>query len=889
MIDRARSYSIVLFEKWADFVGRHSPLVLFLSLLATVGVLIYTMYHFQISTQMTDMISDKLPYRKLEKEFQNAFPQLRETIVVVIDADSPETARLYTDELAKRLKRETKLFKEVYVPGSGNFFERNGLLYMSVKDLEALSENLANAQPLLGLLSKDLTLRGLFSVVERIVSQKGDIEQKKKVVPFLDRLTQTIDSSTSSRPRPLLWQDLILGDAGAKETKRQFIILNPVLDYATLSGGEASIKAIYRIADQLGLHETNGVKVRLTGDIVLAYENLLAARKGMGITTLVSFVLVAVAIMIGLGSGRLVLASLITLLVGFIWTSGFAIFFVGHLNLISVAFGVLFIGLGIDYGIQYCLRYRELISLGQRHHEAMVGTAKGLGVSLFVCTVAAAIGFYSFLPTPYTGVSELGLIAGTGMFINLFLTLTLLPAFLTLMPLRKTSRKESVADRPLYRVPYRYAKAIVIGAVLIGLGTLFFVPKLYFDYNPLNLYNPRSEAVLTIKELFKNEMTCPWTISILAKNAREAEQIAARLKGLKEVREAITLNSFVPKDQPSKLAILSDIALFMPPGLETLKPEKLTYKKNKTSLESLESSLKKVLSAGSEKDGVYATSVSRLYRSLGRLNKTLTDSENGKQALDQLEKSLLSYLPNLFQELNTSLRATPVKETDLPQELRSRYVTSDGRYRVEVFPRENILKTNSLKRFADAVSTLAPNSTDTPVTIREAGNAVVRSFLLATLYAFLAVTLFMLFELKSVLDTALVLAPLVLSLLITGAGSVILAIPFNFANVIVIPLLLGSGVEVFYFIHRFRTDPPPSGNMLETGTARALFISTLTTILSFSTLSFSSHRGIASMGKLLTICIGSLMITTLIFLPAVLKFVKPRKRKMDPRDEPPST
>jgi predicted RND superfamily exporter protein len=240
-------------------------------------------------------------------------------------------------------------------------------------------------------------------------------------------------------------------------------------------------------------------------------------------------------------------------------------FFIGHLNLISVAFGVLFIGLGIDYGIQYFLRYRELIASGQKYHEAMVGTARGLGISLLVCTVAVAIGFYSFLPTPYTGVSELGLIAGTGMFINLFFTLTLLPAFLTLMPLRTTSRKESIANRPLYRVPYRYAKAIVAGAVAIGVGATFFLPKLYFDYNPLNFYNPQSEAVSTTKDLFKNEMTCPWPISIPVENAKEAEEMGVRLKGLKEVQEAITLKSFIPEDQPSKPAILSEIPFFWRP------------------------------------------------------------------------------------------------------------------------------------------------------------------------------------------------------------------------------------------------------------------------------------------------------------------------------------
>ena len=879
MIEQARSYSIRLFEKWADFIGHHSFLVLLLSLLATVGVAIYAVNHFRIDTEMADMISDKLPYRKLEKEFQSAFPQFKETIVVVIDADTPEVSRLYRDKLAERLKRETGLFKGVYAPGGGEFFERNGLLYLSVKDLEALSENLASAQPLLGLISKDLTLRGLFSVIERIVGEEGDMEQKAKLVPFFDRLAQTLDTSTSNRPRPLSWQELILGEAMAADASRQFIILDPVPNKAAFSAGEAGIKAIYRIRDELGLHEASGVRVRLTGDVVLNYENLLTANKGMELTTLLSFLLVAIAVMIGLGSGRLVFASLVTLLVGFIWTLGFALFFVGRLNLISVAFGVLFIGLSIDYGIQYCIRYRELMASGLGHHEAIVETARGLGVSLLVCTVAATIGFYSFLPTPYTGVSELGLIAGTGMLINLFTTLTVLPALLTLLPLKKAGIKEFNVNRRLYQVPYRYAKAIVIGAIALGIGAAFLVPKLYFDYNPLNLYDPHCDAVLTIKELFKNELTCPWPISILAGNAKEAEEMIGRLKGLKEVKEAITITSFVPEDQSRKLAILSDIALFMPPGLDTLKTEKLSYEKNVASLESLESSLRKVLSTTREKDGAYATSVSRLHRSLEQFKKTLTHPENGKEAFNMLEQSLLSYLPNLFHQLKTSLRASVVKESDLPRELRSRYVTPDGRYRVEVFPRENILEPDSLKRFVEAVTALAPNSTDTPVTIREAGNAVVRSFLLAILYAFLAITVFMLIELKSVSDTALVLLPLVLSLLMTGAASVLLDIPFNFANVIVIPLLLGCGVEVIYLIHRFRTDPPSSGNMLETSTARALFFSALTTILSFSALSFSPHQGMASMGKLLTICIGSYMAATFVFLPAVLKFVKPRARK----------
>ena len=870
---RARTFSTHLFERWADFISHHAFLVLFLSALATVGILIYTANHFRIDTELSDMISEKLPYRKLEKDFQTAFPQFKETILAVVDAETPESARLQTEKLAKRLKKETGLFRDVYIPGGGEFFDRTGLLYLSVKDLEALSENLASAQPLLGLISKDFNLQGLFSVVERILSQEGDLEQKIKLIPFIDHLTQTMESAALNRPKQLSWYELVIGKDIAQEASRQFIIIDPVPDGA-LAGGEAAIQAIYRIRDELGLYDANGIKVRLTGDVVLNYENLLIVNKAMGLTTLASFILVALVLVIGLGSGRLVLASLLTLLLGFIWTLGFALFFVGRLNLISVAFGVLFIGLGIDYGIQYCIRYRELITSGLDHHGAVIETAKGLGVGLRLCAVAAAIGFYSFLPTPYTGVSELGLIAGTGMLINLFATLTLLPAFLTLFPLKKTGLKEFTLNRPLYKVPYQNAKAIVVGAIVIAIGTLPFLPKLYFDYNPLNLYSPESEAVLTIQELFKNEGTAPWTISVLARNGQEAEEMAGRLRGLKEVKEAITLASFIPEDQSSKLAILSDIALFMPPGLEALKPEKLTYEKYRTSWESLESSLKKVLSVSSKGADDYTASLSRLQRSLEGFKKIMNDPAKAKEAFDKLEQSLLSNLPILFRQLQTSLQAHAVKESDLPGELRSRYVAPDGRYRIEVFPRENILKADSLKRFVETVAAIAPNSTDAPVTIREAGNAVVRSFLLATLYALLAISLYLLVELRRFQDALLALLPLALSLLMMAAASVIFDLPFNFANVIVVPLLLGSGVEDVYLIYRFRKDPPLSGNMLETSTARALFLSTLTTILSFSALSFSPHRGMASMGKLLTICIGSLMITTLVFLPALLRFVK---------------
>jgi hopanoid biosynthesis associated RND transporter like protein HpnN len=876
MFKWALSFSARLIEWWEGSIRHHSLLVVTISLLATAGVLVYTIKNLQIDTDLSNMISDRLPYRRLEKEFQKAFPQLENTILVVVDAESPEAARHQRDRLVARLKKERSIFKRVYLPGSGEFFDKNGLLYLSVKELQELADNLANVQPLFGLLSRNFSLRGIFSVIEKVIDQQGETEQIESLIPLFDGLRMAFESAASGRPYQVSWQELMFGKGAAREKGRQFIIFEPNLNTNTLSSGEAAIEAVHRIRDELGHHHASGVTVRLTGDVVLAYENLEAVRSGIGISTLLSFILVAIALVLGLGSLRLVFSSLLTLLVGLVWTLGFAIAVIGHLNLISVTFGVLFIGLGIDYGIQFCFRYRELTASGVGYREASVRTAKGMAISLRLCTVGAAIGFYSFLPTAYTGVSELGLIAGTGMFINLLATLTVLPALLILMPPKKDRTREFTFGRILSLVPYEHARVIRIGAVVSAIAAFFFVVKISFDYNPLNLYDPNSEGVSTIRELFKDAKTSPWTISVLARNAKGAQEIGDRLRALKQVKEVITLADFVPDDQSKKLGIISDMALLMPPGLENLKPESLSYAQKVASLKNFKRALEESLSRSPKEGGQRVASIQSLCSALDGFETALKDPENGKSAFKRLENSLLSNLPVLFKDLETSFQANRFGESDLPQALRAQYATPEGVYRMEVFPSENILKIDALERFVDAVTTVAPNAIDTPVTIREAGKAVVQSFLQATIYAILAITAYLLIELKSVRDTALVLLPLTFSLLLTGAASVVLNIPFNFANVIVIPLLLGSGVEGIYLIYRFRTEPPSNGNMLQTSTARALFFCTLTTILSFSTLSFSPHQGMASMGKLLTICMGLLMISTLFLLPGLLKSGNPR-------------
>jgi hopanoid biosynthesis associated RND transporter like protein HpnN len=863
-----RQYAIRLLNWWVDFVQKKALPVVIVAVLLSAGILFYSVKNFRIDTDITDMISENLPFRKMEKDFSKAFPNLNNTIVVVIDADSAERAIDARDRLADALEKEKDLFKSVYEPGGGPFFERNGLLYMSVDQLQDFGDSMSAAQPLLALISRDPSLKGLFSVVERIVENSKEEETNdERIDTMYKEMSGAFDSAAEHRPYNLSWQRIMLGDKGLAGQRRQFIILQPISAGEGLSASGREIGAIHELVTSLGLSDTPGVKVRITGDAALSYENMKAVSDSMGLATLVSLLLVSLAIYIGLArSGRLILSSLTTLIMGLIWTTGFAVAFVGSLNMISITFAVLYIGLGIDYGIQFCLRYRELLRAGAKQEGVIVTTALDVGKALFLSCVTTAIGFYSFIPTAYAGVAQLGLISGTGMFISFFANITLLPAFLTLFPLKEAASSVKTAGRDLLTVPYKYSKAISAGFVILALGAALILSRIYFDYNPLNLYSRTAESVVTAKDLFKDTQAPPWTVSVLAREAKEARALAAKLEKLREVKMAVTLFDFVPDHQDEKLGIISDIALFMPPDIDHVDVMHANYGENIKALDKLQEVLRKSFSHPGENPGA-----ATLYQSIGHFKRSLEEGAAGKKSFSLLENNLLSNLPGLFRMLSDSLKAAPFSISDLPRSLVSQYVSVDGRYRVQVFPAENIMNNKALVRFVKAVQTVAPGATDSPVTIYESGRAIISSFEHATFYALVAVTILLLIESGSFAMTFFILVPLIVAMLLTGASSVLLGIPLNFANVIVVPLLLGMGVHSgIIYILRYQTAPPADGNMLRTSTARSVLYSALTTMISTGSLAFSSHRGIASIGILLTLCLGFLIISSLVMLPAVM-------------------
>lgn len=852
--------------QWVDAVQKNARAIVIAILLATLAVLAYSIKNFTIDLDTANMISSKLHFRQVEIDYVKAFPNLSNTIVLVVDAKTADAAVSARDRLVARLMKRPELFKSVFVPGGGRFFEQNGLLYLSSNEVEDFADNMAAAQPFLALLSRDMSVPGLFTVFSTILEhpEEGALQDRRTLVLF-NEFAKALESASLARPALMPWQELMLGEKETARQRRQFIIIQPVLDFTTLTAGDEPLDAIRKIIQEVG--EMPGVIVRMTGDTALNEENLVEVRNSVGIATVASFILVAFILYIGLWrSGRLIFSSLLTLVVGLIWTMGFAIAFIGSLNMISITFAVLFIGLGIDYSIQFCLRFRELIVAGVGMQKSDLVTARGVGKGLLFSCITTAIGFYSFLPTAYAGVTDLGLIAGTGMFISFMANLTLLPALLTLLPVKESGKSFSIPLQRVISLPYTYPRAIIAIALLIGLGSALFLPKVYFDYNPLNLYNPKSEAIQTIQDLFKDPDATPWTASVLVKGEQETKALAAKLSALPQVNMAITIFDFVPEQQAQKLATLANVRFFMP-QLEHISLKPSSCQASKAALLLLEKRVRTALAGSS---GEARASLQALQARIQQFNTLGQDPEKHCRAFGALEQGMLSNLPDLFQRLHLALTPKTVRLSDVPQDLRAQYVASDGRYRIQVFPKENVLDREALVRFVDAVYTVTSDATDSPVTVYESGMAIISSFRVAVLLALVAITIFLLVTMRSVFTTALILIPLALAMLLTAAASVILDIPLNFANVIVVPLLLGVGVHNgILFTLRYKTEPPSDCNMLKTSTARAIFFSSLTIMISTGSLAFSTHRGIASIGMLLTLCFGFLIFSTLVLMPAM--------------------
>ena len=880
---------------WVDAVRRHARGVLIATAIVTAILLVYTATNFKINTHHTALLSDDLPFWNEYKAFAEIFPILDEAMLVVVDADTPDQARDAADKLAAHLARDTELYSDVYVPGGGEFFEEHALLYLSSDELEDLSDQLASVQPLLAEISADPSLRRLTTLLQEGVERaRNDPDMPVDLSVVFDSFSLAAVAVLEGRPTPVAWTELLLARKLPGESSRRLIVLHPKYEYDRLLPGRTVLRDIRHRAQLLGLVPERGVTVRITGNVALNTEEMLSVTRGAVIGALCSFLLVGFILYSALRARPLVSAILATLLVGLIWTAAFGTVSVGHVNVISIAFAVLFIGLGVDFGIHFGMRYAELLRAEHSQAVALAETTSSVGGSLVLCAFTTAMGFYVFVPTDFRAVGELGLISGTGMIVSLFCSLTVLPALLAVSPNfepGRISRAVPWLERVLVTLAVHYPRAVRLVSAGLFVVCLFTVPLLRFDHNVVTLRDPSTESVQTFDELLDDSDTSPWTIDVLAADLGAAVTLAEELRGLDVVERAVTLRDYVPEDQEEKLEILTDLGYFLPEPPDDEGPtQRYPIAEQIATLRALQGSLRSSWIA--EGDPGRAESAREADAHLERFLSRLETLDRKQEELDKFEESLTGTLPEQMRRLWNAMEPGAITQEALPEPLVRRMVSPGGMARVQVLPRYDLGERDEHARFVDSVKTVAPGATGSAVSLLEWGRAVVRSFREALSYAVIAIALLLWLLWRRVGDMTLVLAPLLLAALLTVATAVVLDIAFNFGNVIVLPLLLGIGVDSgIHLVHRHRValesgEPalPPERELLETSTPQAVFFSAITTMASFGSLAFSDHLGLASLGKLLLIGVTYTTLCMLVVLPALLALKAPDSQTLEDAD-----
>ncbi len=848
---------------WGTQASTFPKTIIFLTLLLSIVSVQYTVENLGINTNPADLLSPDLPFQKNRIRIEAEFPQDAGIVIFVVDALTPEETSQSASLLVQALKSQPTDFDSIYIPSENDFFKQQALLFLEQEELEQLSDKLTNAQPFIGYLSQHYNLDGLLEILSQALQNK-DQSLPMDIDPLLSSVNQTIEQQLNDQPYRISWQKLLASHKLNTDANRTLVVARPLLNYDEVLPAEHALTTARTIIQQL-TQDNQGTSIRITGEPALEHEELESVTDGAVFAGIVSLVLVCTSLWIGLRSFKLLAATFIVLILGLVLTAGFAALSVGHLNLISIAFAILYIGLGVDYAIHVCLHYREFRAEGLGNHDAIVKSVQAVGFSIFLCALTTSMGFLAFIPTDYSGVSELGVISAGGMVIGMVISLTLLPALLAVLPvngakplLAKTSASSFSA------FPFKHATLIRVFSLLIAIGSGFLLTQLVFDSNPINLRDPNSESVSTIKELLASQNDSPFALTVLAPDIKSAQILANQLEKLPVVHNTIFLNSLVASNQDEKLDTIEELDLILGSQLNNFKPELkqgdpiqalLTFKQTLTNVLKQES-----------------TTASRDILEQLNHNITLLIDKSGQDNIapyQLLEKNMLGLLPYTMNRLKTSLSATPYQQADLPDYLKRQWVGETGQYKILITPEFDQNNVENLKQFVADVQAVAPSSSGLPVADQASGTAVVKAFIQAFVGAIISITILLLIILRNIKETLLVIGPLLLAGLLTSATNILLESPFNFANIIALPLLMGMGVDSsIHIMQRLKSGFADQSEILQSSTARGVFYSALTTLCSFSSLAFTPHVGTASMGLLLAIGIFFTLVCTLVVLPA---------------------
>lgn len=808
-------------------------LTIFFFIVTSVLSFIIFINNIKINTSTDDLISKKLEFRKKQDELKKYFPILSNNNIIVISGSDKNNVELAFDNFLSEFSKKKEIFSFYFSPQKEEFFKSNVFSLLDDDDKERLINKIYEFQPFLSEINKNTKLKGFNNLLELSVKNNN----YNKMINILEKMNQSILSDNS-----LNWENLFL------EQKEYYIIFKLDKNFS-----QRHFSGFYNFLQKIKSEQEN-VEISFTGSQILEYEELISVINGSIKASIISFFLVGIILWIAFNNFLIIFSLITSILVGLVITLGAITATLGSLNLISVAFAVLFIGISVDFGIQLCLRFSDNQSNNKNY---ILHSIKDISKPIIIVGVTSIIGFLSFIPTDYVGLSDLGIVSTIGVIIGLLTNIIFLPCMLISLKALNTNNQSFKINLLLEKIInflYKSKHLSLSFLVILSLLSFYSFQNVKFDSDPLKLKDQDSQSVKLALKLLEKDPSSDYKISIFFEDINP--EIIKKIKSLSTVKSVFSVNDILTNENYTE-----DISHL----------KFLLYQKNN-----------KFYSDFSELDRLKKILIT-IYNDDSNKEKNIFKilSEN----INNIEKKDFYYLEQLwfgdFNKLNLKiekiLEQQEISLQDIPFYLKERYISDKGFERLEIFPKEKILAENKLEDFVNEVIDVFSGATGMPVVQKFAGDVVVKSFYTAFTITFLSLTIFCYYIFRNFVYLFLSLLPIIISFPLTLNVMMLISMNFNFANMIAIPLIFSLGMSYTIFMLNRYQNFKNLKKLVNSSTPNAVMFSGLTTISSFSSLAFSNHSGTSSMGQLLFISLLITLLSVLVILPL---FVKGLEKKL---------
>ena len=851
---------------WVSFVERHAAYTLTLLFLLTVLFSSFAYQNFSINSDLGDLInpSKENLWYKTSEEYKEAFPQYRHTALVVVSGASAASTSDTAEQLSLAL-RNSGHFEEVFAPAFDDFFQERMLYSIPSEGVKRIAEKVLDNSEALKTLLKTPDIKHFLQRLETPIKEGQSFEyltedsrkQMAIIVKAIRQLELQQDASLAMvekfKPRD------------EKNIHYQIIVVKSAMNFAQELPNAVTINNIRSVLSQQ--QTPAGIDVRISGEVALANEEIAAGMSGVELAGSLSLLLLALILGIGIRSLSVISAIFMMLMMGIAWTAAYATAMVGSYNTLSLIFLVMFFGLGVDFAVHYCLRLieakrLEVSSTSTNTDSAAVIATADLGTTLLLCAITSSIAFLAFLPTEYNGLAELGLISAGGMAIAFLLSLTFFPAWFAIAGygkiIQKQVNKNQHDKKKSFTLP---TTATLIATLLLASVAAYFAKDISFSYSVLAMRDQDTEAMSTLLDMQRSNIVTDYSIFVVADPNSDIAQLKEQLLQLTSVAKVELPQDHLPQFQQIKQQ-------YMLPVHEQLSPlDPVTAAPAFDPRTSQDAITAMIELLDVEQQDAFIDEDEEAIKALSQALETLSANSDLQKAF---QKAIVIGVNQDLQRLQQWFAAKPYDLMDLPANVRDRLYSEELGLLLNVIPKADMTNKQETDQFVFDVMGVAPNVAGRTIMEWGIGKVVVESFVQAVITAVVGITILLALYFRHWVPVVLVLIPLFLTTLFTFAFIQITGMTLNMANILVVPLIFGLGVDTgIHVVHRYHQSYDLN-EMLFSSTSKAVLISALTTIGTFISLSFSAHKGAASIGLLLSVAISLLLITTFIVLPALL-------------------